>query len=55
MINKYKYLIKNNFKLYDFFKQELPQYLTADLHPKGREIIEACLRGATVEEYAALI
>ena len=42
-------------KLYDFFKQELPQYLTADLHPKGREIIEACLRGATVEEYAALI
>jgi len=42
-------------KLYDFFKQELPQYLTVDLHPKGREIIEACLRGATVEEYAALI
>lgn len=42
-------------KLYEFFKQELPQYLTDDLHPKGREIIEACLRGATVEEYAALI
>lgn len=42
-------------KLYDFFKQELPQYLTVDLHPKGCEIIEACLRGATVEEYAALI
>lgn len=42
-------------KLYDFFKQELPQYLTADLHPKGREIIEACLRGATVEEYATMI
>lgn len=42
-------------KLYEFFKKELPQYLTADLHPKGREIIEACLRGATVEEYAALI
>ena len=42
-------------KLYEFFRQELPQYLTADLHPKGREIIEACLRGATVEEYATMI
>lgn len=43
------------FKLYEFFKQELSQYLTDDLHPKGREIIEACLRGASVEEYDALI
>ncbi len=42
-------------KLYDFFKEELAQYLTSELHPKGREIIEACLRGATVEEYESLI
>lgn len=42
-------------KLYDFFKEELAQYLTPELNPKGREIIEACLRGATVEEYEGLI
>ena len=42
-------------KLYDFFKEELQQYLTPDLNPKGREIIEACLRGATVEEYEKLL
>lgn len=42
-------------KLYDFFRAELKQYLTPDLSPKGREIIEACLRGASVEEYAAML
>jgi len=42
-------------KLYDFFKEELQQYLTPELNPKGREIIEACLRGATVAEYEALL
>lgn len=42
-------------KLYEFFKQELTQYLTPELHPKGREIIEACLNGAAVEEYEALL
>jgi hypothetical protein len=42
-------------KLYNFFREELAQYLTPDLHEKGREIIEACLRGATVAEYEALI
>lgn len=42
-------------KLYDFFRTELQQYLTPDLNPKGREIIEACLRGASVEEYAAML
>jgi len=41
--------------LADFFKSELKKYLTPELHPKGKEIIEACLRGATVEEYDALI
>lgn len=42
-------------KLYDFFKAQLQQYLTPDLNPLGRQIIEACLRGASVEEYNALI
>ncbi len=42
-------------KLYDFFKEELAQYLTPELNPKGKEIIEACLRGATVEDYQALL
>ena len=42
-------------KLDNFFKEELAQYLTPELHEKGREIIEACLRGATIEEYEALI
>jgi len=42
-------------KLYEFFKEELKQYLTPELNPKGREIIEACLRGATVAEYEELL
>jgi len=42
-------------KLYDFFKTELQQYLVPELNPLGREIIEACLKGASVEEYAAFI
>lgn len=37
-----------------FFKSELAQYLTDDLDPLGRRIIEACLGDATVEEYEAL-
>ncbi len=42
-------------KLYEFFRSELAQYLTPELNPKGREIIEACLRGASVEVYESLI
>lgn len=42
-------------KLYDFFKSELAQYLTPELNPKGREIIEACLNGASVETYESMI
>jgi hypothetical protein len=42
-------------KLFDFFKQELPQYLTPELDPKGREIIEACLNGASVEDYERIL
>jgi hypothetical protein len=42
-------------KLYDFFKTELQQYLVPELNPLGRKIIEACLNGASVEEYAGFI
>ncbi len=42
-------------KLYEFFKAELQQYLTPELDPKGREIIEACLRGASVEDYERIL
>ncbi|GAO31868.1 DUF4914 family protein [Geofilum rubicundum] len=41
--------------LYDFFRKELPQYLTPDLLPLGRKIIEACLNGASVEQYNDLL
>lgn len=41
--------------LYDFFRRELQQYLTPELHPLGRQIIEACLNNATIEDYLELI
>lgn len=42
--------------LTQFFHEELRPYLDeADLLPLGREIIERCLAGASVEEYAALL
>lgn len=41
--------------LYDFFKSELQQYLTPELDPLGRRIIETCLKGGTVAEYQELI
>ena len=37
--------------LTDFFKDELKKFLQPDLSPKGREIIEACMRDASVQEY----
>lgn len=40
--------------LTDFFKSELRQYLTDELDPLGRQIIELCLRDAPVEAYEAL-
>lgn len=42
-------------KLYDFFKSELKQNLVPELHPLGRQIIEACLNGASVADYASFI
>ena len=41
--------------LMDFFKAELPKYLTPDLSETGRRIIEACLAGATVDDYIDII
>lgn len=41
--------------LYDFFRKELQQYLTPELSNTGRKIIEACLAGASVEEYLSII
>ena len=41
--------------LYDFFRQELKQYLTNELHPIGQRIIEACLHGASVGDYENLL
>ncbi len=41
--------------LSNFFKEELRKYLTPDLHPLGREIIECCLRDGSLEEYVDLI
>lgn len=41
--------------LTDFFKDELKQYLTPDLDPLGRQIIECCLADGTLEEYLTFI
>ncbi len=39
----------------DFFKKELKKYLTDDLDPLGRQIIECCLNDGTLEDYNKLI
>lgn len=41
--------------LVDFFKETLQQYLTDELDPLGREIIECCLRDGSLEDYCKLI
>lgn len=38
----------------DFFASELQQFLTDDLDPLGRQIIEVCMRNGSVDEYEAL-
>ncbi len=40
--------------LTDFFKEEIKNYLTDDLHPLGRKIIETCLNDGTAEDYEKL-
>ena len=42
-------------QLTNFFHQELDQFLVEDLHPVGRRIIECCMAGGTVEDYAGLM
>jgi hypothetical protein len=37
----------------DFFKSELSQFLVKDLDPLGRKIIDCCLAGGSVKDYAA--
>lgn len=39
----------------DFFKEELKKYLSPDLNPLGKEIIECCLNDGTIEDYRNLI
>lgn len=41
--------------LQDFFKSELKKYLTPDLHPLGRTIIECFMDGGFLSDYMALL
>lgn len=41
--------------LSNFFHEQLEGFLDDDLDPLGRKIIDACLNGASVEDYEALI
>jgi len=41
--------------LAEFFHRELSQFLQPDLLPLGRRIIECCLNGGTLDDYARLI
>ena len=40
--------------LTDFFKDQIKQYLTDDLDPLGKEIIDCCLHDGTLDDYLAL-
>ena len=40
--------------LTDFFKEQIKEFMTDDLDPLGRQIIELCLNDAPLEEYLAL-
>lgn len=37
--------------LTDFFRKEIENYLTPELHPLGRKIIECCLNDGSIEDY----
>jgi hypothetical protein len=41
--------------LYDFFKKQLPQFLTPELSVTGKKIIDACMSEASVEDYNSII
>jgi hypothetical protein len=42
-------------QLTNFFHQQLEQFRDKDLNPLGQKIIDCCLNGGSVEDYAALI
>lgn len=41
--------------LTDFFREQIKQFLTDDLDPTGRKIIECCLDGGNLKDYEDLI
>ena len=41
--------------LTNFFKKELEQFLTPDLDPLGRKIIESFIAGESIEELNAIM
>jgi hypothetical protein len=41
--------------LYKFFRQCLADYISPELSPLGRQIIECCLDGGSLEDYEALL
>jgi hypothetical protein len=41
--------------LYDFFRQELANYLTPEIASLGRWVIQCCLDNGTLEDYEKLI
>ena len=41
--------------LTDFFKKELEKFLTPDLHPIGRQIIECCMNDGALEDYINIL
>ena len=41
--------------LYNFFKNQLPKFITPELSATGKKIIEACMSNASVEEYNSII
>lgn len=41
--------------LHGFFKRELEKFLVADLMPEGRQIIECCMEGGSLEDYRRLL
>lgn len=40
--------------LTDFFKEQLPQYMTEELDPVGRDIIDICMNDGSLEDYLAI-
>lgn len=41
--------------LHDFFKSVLKNYLTPELHPLGKKIIEVCLSNGSLEDYSSVL